>query len=86
MGEEKQCWGLEGVEEREREEEGDRRGQQERRPEGKRRGKEGLGDFCFFFTLFAMKSRSQILLHCEANPRDGAFFSLFHLVIGDKGK
>ena len=82
-GEKKQCWGLEGVEkERERE----RRGQQERRPEEKRRGREGLADFCFFFTLFAMKSRSQILLHCETDPRDGAFFSFFHLVIGDKGK
>ena len=85
VGEKKQCWGLGGVE-KERERERERRGQQERRPEEKRRGREGLGDFCFFFTLFAMKSRSQIILRCETNLRDGAFFSLFHLVVGDKGK
>ena len=71
--------------ERERERERERRGQQERRPEEKRRGREGL-DFCFFFALFAMKSRSQIILRCETNLRDGAVFSLFHLVVGDKGK
>lgn len=77
MGEKKQCWG--GQRER-RETKREEKGTVGEKTRGeKETGREGAGIF-LCFTLFAMKSRSHIILCFETNPQMG-HFSPFHLLL-----
>lgn len=70
VGEKKQCWGEERKEEDRRE--GDSGTEDQRRGE-----REGARGFSFFFPLFVMKSRSDIMLCFETNPPKRGIFLPF---------